>query len=553
MYIGMQYWQDKLSSGLVRKTLSDGRCIETFPDMPSRQYAFLERSACRRPEHEAVIDDLGRVLTYAQLKEKTDTFADYLEEELHLKRGSHIGLMAYSTVEYVTAFLAVNRIGAVAVIFPTKFKEQEIRSLAARANLDCVICDRHYEGWFDAQQDSSIPMISYLPEEGSFAFDAFRVSGGVHGMQKGCDTQRGQGTEKESSTQKEYAGNYEDVCAMLFTSGTTSKSKGVLLTNYNFVHAAGVYRLAFDITENDRTVIPVPIYTITALSAVIGTFLLVGGTICLQSRFHADQVLSCIRDHSLTYMHAAPTVCSLLLEEREHFPALPSLRRIVCGGSRMSAEKIRKLHEWLPGCEYHNVYGMTETTSPGTIQKEDAFFCPEMASEGFPVPGLTYKVLGDDGRELPPGEIGEICVSGTCIMKGYYQLDTDDYRDGWLKTGDMGYFTEQGYCYVVDRKKDMINRGGEKMTSYDVEEELYAMDGILEAVVVGIPDDLYGEVPAALIKPGKDCRWDQAGIQDYLRSRIAKYKIPVRIIFTDEIPLSTGGKPDRKKIRKILT
>lgn len=534
MYSGLQFWQDKLPSGLVRKTLSDGRTIETFPGMPSGQYAFLEQSARRTPEHEAVIDDLGRVFTYALLKQKTDAFADYLEEELRFGRGSHVGLMAYSTAEYVTALLALNRIGAVAVIFPTKFKENEIRSLAGHANLDGVICDQTYEGWFDAQRAAGVPVISIQPEEGSFALDAFCVSGSGEG------------------SFPEYAGSYEDICAMLFTSGTTSKSKGVLLTNYNFVHAAGVYRLAFDITEKDRTVIPVPIYTITALSAVIGTFLLVGGTIYLQRRFHAADVLSCIRDNDLTYMHAAPTVCSLLLEEKELFPSLPSLKRIVCGGSRMPAEKIRQLHAWLPDCEYHNVYGMTETTSPGTIQREDAVECEEMASEGFPVPGLTYKVTGDDGRELPPGEIGEICVSGACIMKGYYQLETDDYRDGWLKTGDMGYFTDKGYCYVVDRRKDMINRGGEKMTSYDVEEELYAMDGILEAVVVGIPDELYGEVPAALVKAAPDCTWNETGIQTYLRGRIAKYKVPVRIVFTDQIPLSSGGKPDRKKIRKLL-
>ena len=534
MYIGMEFWKDRLPEGLIRRTLSDGRTIETFPDMPSGQYAFLEQTSRRTPAHKALVDDLGRELTFAQLKEKTDAFADYLESGLHLNRGSHVGLMAYSTVEYVTAFLAINRIGAVAVIFPTKFKENEIRSLAERAHLDCVICDRRYEDWFDTYREAGVPLVSYTPGEGSFALDAF------------C------GSVKRPVETGSYAGHYEDVCAMLFTSGTTSKSKGVLLTNYNFVHAAGVYRFAFDITENDRTVIPVPIYTITALSAVIGTFLLVGGTIWLQRRFNASEVLSCIRDNDLTYMHAAPTVCSLLLEKKDEFLKLPSLKRIVCGGSRMPAEKIRKLHEWLPDCEYHNVYGMTETTSPGTIQKEDAVRCEEMASEGFPVPGLTYKVVGEDGKELPPGEIGEICVSGSCIMKGYYQLDTDDYRDGWLKTGDMGYFTEKGYCYVVDRKKDMINRGGEKMTSYDVEEELYAMDGILEAVVVGIPDELYGEVPAALVKASPDCQWDEAGIRTYLRDRIAKYKIPVKVVFSNEIPLSSGGKPDRKKIRQLL-
>ena len=200
---------------------------------------------------------------------------------------------------------------------------------------------------------------------------------------------------------------------MMFTSGTTSMSKGVLLSNCNFVHSAGVYRMAFDITGADRTVITVPIYTITALAAVIGTYLLVGGTIYLQRKFNAEQVLACISDNRLTYIHAAPTVVSFLLEKREQFPVLPTLKKIVCGGSRMPAEKIRQLHMWLPDCAYHNVYGMTETTSPGTIQRENAIDCKEMASEGFPVPGLIFKVLDENSRELPPGEAGEICVSRT--------------------------------------------------------------------------------------------------------------------------------------------
>ena len=533
MFTGARFWQDRIPGGLVRRTLSSGRTIETFPDMPENLYAFLERTAAARPDHLALADDLGRTLTYKELKEKVDCFADYLEQDLGLWKGAHIAIMAYSTTEYVTAFLAVIRIGAAAVILPTKFKEAEIESLSMRANLDCVICDGQYEPWFGSCREKGIPVISYRPGPEGFALDSFTgPSKGTHCVPRA---------------------EYEDVCVMMFTSGTTSMSKGVLLTNYNFVHAAGVYRMAADITEDDRTVIPVPIYTITALSAVIGTFLLAGGTIYLQRIFHAGNVLACIRDHDLTYMHAAPTVCSLLLEERENFPELPSLRRIFCGGSRMPAEKIRRLHEWLPDCEYHNVYGMTETTSPGTIQRENAVDCKEMASEGFAVPGLTYKVVDEAGREVPDGESGEIMVSGSCIMKEYYNLDTPDYQNGWPATGDVGYFTPDGYCYVTDRKKDMINRGGEKMTSYDVEEEMYAMEGIAEAVVVGIPDELYGEVPAALVKAEPGCVWNEETIKGYLRKKMAKYKVPVKVVFTDQIPLSSGGKPDRKNIRKMLS
>lgn len=532
MYIGTDYWQDKIQNDFVPKTLSNGQVIETFADMPRSLYGFLGNTAEKHPEHMALSDDLGRKLTYRQLKEKVDQFAGYLGYSLKIKPNAHIAVMAYGTVEYIVIFLSVIKLGAVAVILPTKFKEEEIHSLSDRADLDCIICDQRYELWFDKYKQSGVPVISYTPEEDVYSLSPYRIPAGTPDIPPRDE--------------------YENVSVMMFTSGTTALSKGVLLTNYNFVHAAGVYQMAFDITDQDITVIPVPIYTITALSAVIGTFLYVGGTIYLQRIFHAEQILACIRDHQVTYMHAAPTVCSILLEKRHSFLNLPSLRRIVCGGSRMPGDKIKKLYEWLPACEYHNVYGMTETTSPATIQKENALESTEIVSNGFPVPGLSFKVIGENGEEVLPGETGEILVSGACIMAGYYKLDTPDYQNGCLHTGDVGYFTPDGHCYVVDRKKDMINRGGEKMTSFDVEEQMYQIDGISEAIVVGIPDELYGEVPAAMVKLESGVTWSEESIQAYLRNRIAKYKIPVKIIFTDEIPLSAGGKPNRAIIRKML-
>lgn len=533
MYIGTELWKDIIPEKMVEKTLSNGRKIETFPDLPATMYAALENSEKRFPDKYALVDDLDRKFTYSQLKAEVDQFAACLKHRFGIRKGDHVAIMVFSTNEYVVAFLALIKIGAVAVILPTKFKEQEIHFLSERADLKCVICDQKYEAWFKEYREKGVLLISTFSGSKKFSFDILKM--------------------EESWPQETAEGNYEDVAVMMFTSGTTSLSKGVMLTNYNFMHAAGAYRSIFRVTDQDVTVIPVPIYTISALSAVLGTFLLAGGTIYLQRIFHADQILSCVQDHQITYMHAAPTICSFLLNEREKFPVLPSLKRIVCGGSRMQKQKIEQLHDWLPACEFHNVYGMTETTSPGTIQPENAVEGSNIVSAGLPIPGLIYKVVDDDQNELPPGRAGEIMVSGACIMDGYYKLDTSLYQEGWLDTGDVGYFTDEGYCYLLDRKKDMINRGGEKLTSMDVEDQLYQIDGISEAVVVGIPDEVYGEVPAALVKLEKGAQWDEKGIQQYLRCRMAKYKIPTRIVFTNQIPLTPNGKEDKKAIRKLLT
>lgn len=532
MFIGTELWRDIISTELVQKTLPSGRVIETFPNLPETYYEALTRTAARIPDHAAVSDDLGRTFSFAELKTEVDRFAACLKHGYGVRRGSYVGLMTCSSCEYVVAFLALIKLGAVAVILPTKFKEQEIHSLIERSDLQLLIYDSNYGSWFDRCGDEKLPMIRVELTEERFALAPYTDV---------CD----------SPVEPAESGS-EDVAVMMFTSGTTSLSKGVLLTNYNFAHGAAVYRIIFGITDRDATVIPVPIYTITALSAVLGSFLQAGGTIHLQRKFRADRVLACIRDNGLTYMHAAPTVCGFLLEQKENFPELPTLRRIVCGGSRMPRQRIEQLHDWLPDCEYHNVYGMTETTSPGTIQPFNAIESREVASNGLPVPGLIYKVVDEEGKELAPGETGEILVSGTCITIGYYKLDTPLYQNGWLDTGDVGYFTEDGYCYILDRKKDMINRGGEKLTSMDVEDQLLRIEGIDEAVVVGIPDDRYGEVPAALVKLAAGAVRTETEIQQVLRGRIAKYKIPARIVFTDGIPLTPNGKTDKKRIRQIL-
>lgn len=531
MYNGTELWKKRIPLNMVTKTLSNGRVIETFPDLPENMYLALVNSAEKYPDKYAVIDDLGRKFTYSEFVEEVDQFAACLKYRFGIHKGDHVALMVYSSNEFCTAYLAIVKIGAVAVMLPTKYREPEIRSLVNKADLKCVICDSDFETWFDSDREKGVTVISYKPAPEKFAFD----------MYKDADY------PIEPSE-----GGYEDHAVMMFTSGTTSESKGVMLTNFNFMHAAAAYKACFSVTDQDSTVLPVPSYMITGLSALFDLIIYSGGTVYLQRIFHADQVLECIRDNKITFIHAAPTVYNLLLEQRDKFPELPSLRCMACGGSRTPKEKIQKIHNWLPNCEFHTVYGMTETTSPGTILPEDAVLSPHMGSNGIPIPGLCYKVVDEEGRELPSGETGEIMVSGACILDCYYKLDTDLYKDWWLDTGDVGYFTEEGYCYVMDRKKDMINRGGEKITSIDVENQLYQIEGVADAVVVGVPHKVYGETPVALIRLEKGAEWDEAGIQEYLKSRIAKYKIPSRIIFTDEIPLTPNGKVNKKLIRTMF-
>lgn len=532
MYSGSELWRERIPLTTVKKKLSSGRVIETFPDLPESLYGALVNSAKEYPDKYAVMDDLGRNFTYSELEKKVDQFAACLKHRFGVRKGDHVALMVYSSGEFCIAFLALNKLGAVVVMIPTKYKEQEVQALAEKSDLNCIICDVNFADWFQDYKEKGVTLISCHLAEEEFAFD--KLMDAKYPI--------------ESSD-----GRYEDQAVMMFTSGTTSQSKGVMLTNYNFVHAAAVYQKCFDITNEDSTIIPVPTYMITGLSALFGLFIFSGGTIYMHRFFNAGKVLECIRDNHVTFMHAAPTVYTILLEERENYPDLPSLRCLACGGSGMPKEKIKKIHEWLPECDFRTVYGMTETTSPGTILPENAIESQHLGSNGIPVPGLYYKVVDESEKELPAGEVGEIQVSGANILDCYYNLDTPAYQNGWLNTGDVGYFTEDGYCYILDRKKDMINRGGEKIASIDVETELCRIDGISDAAVVGIPHEIYGETPAALIKLEEGAKWNETGIQDCLKSRLAKYKIPSKILFVDHIPLTPNNKVDKKFIRTMFS
>ena len=231
---------------------------------------------------------------------------------------------------------------------------------------------------------------------------------------------------------------------------------------------------------------------------------------------------------------------------------LPSLRIFACGSSNMPPGKIKMLKRWLPDCAFRTIYGLTETTSPATVFPTDANESPYIGSSGVPIPGIVFKIVNSDGEEVPDGEKGEVLVKGKNVTSSYYKTQNGAIIDGWLNTGDIGYFNEAGYLYLVDRKKDMINRGGEKICSFDVENELLSIEGVEDTAVVGILDELYGEVPVAVVKLQVAGSLTEAELKSRLKEKIAGYKVPVKIKMVDHIPMTENMKTDKKKIRELF-
>lgn len=531
MYSGNNLWGKKYTSDMVPFQFGENH-FDTYPDLPSNLYEALCSSASSFPEKKALEDDSGVSCTYHELLEKTDVFASYLLCCKGIKKGSQTALLLYNSIEFAVSFLALIKLGAVTVPLPTKFKKNEVLALLEKTEVTAIICDPKFMDWF---QD--IPSETY-----TFVFsDSYSPAYGLADYICVPDLPIPP------------AAGFTDPAIIMFTSGTTDQSKGVLLRNYNIMHAVESYRRILNVTSEDLSVIPVPMYHITGLIALLGLFIYTGGTLYLHKFFHADKVLEAVSEKKITFLHASPTVFSMLLGQADNYPSMPSLKTLVCGSANIPSEKLKHIHQWLPSASFHTVYGLTETASPASVFPGDACTSPHIGSCGLPIPGSDFKIISGGSQELPPDTVGEIFIRGTMVLSEYYRLSTPLLdEEGWLKTGDLGYFTSDGYLYVVDRKKDMINRGGEKIWSTDVENELYAIPGITEAAVVGIPDDIYGEIPAAVITVSKGCDLTDTIITDCLKPRIAKYKIPARILILEEIPLTANLKTDKRKIKELF-
>ena len=532
MYKGEDLWK-KPEIQVVKKTLSNGKVITTYPDSPKNIYSSFRATAERHMEKVAVVDDEGRQYSYKKMMEMTDDFSSWLIHEFGVTRRKHVALMLYNSIEFCTTFLSLNRIGAVVVPLPTKFKMEEVHALVEKSDVEFIICDEKFEDYFEKyQQNLNICVVPDGKEK--YGLETFTSTKDLSAIEE----------IEEKATDV-------DLALMLFTSGTTSMSKGVTIRNYNIMHAVESYHKVLGITEEDKAIIPVPIYLVTGLVAVFGLMIHIGGTVCLNRFFDAKRVLEDINKYGITFFHASPTVFTLILKERKHYPELPMLRMFACGSCNMPPEKIKMLHEWLPKSEFRTIYGLTETTSPGTVFPTDASSSPYIGSSGIPIPGSAYKIVDEEGNEVKDGEQGEILVKGSNITENYYKSKRVALEDEWLHTGDIGWFNTEGYLYIADRKKDMINRGGEKICSYDVENKLLEMNGV--AAVVGIPDELYGEVPAALIKLKKGTVIEEAEIKAFLKSQMASYKVPQKILFTEDIPLTENMKINKRKVRKMFS
>ena len=505
-----------------------------FKDMPVNLYQAFLKQVEKQPESTAIVNVDGREYSYRELHDMVDVLASALHQKYGITKRTHVGVLLFNSIEFVVTYLAIIKIGAVYVSLPGKNQQPEILSLAEKADLDFVICEQRYYDWFHDH-----------PEIKAILCDSETEEYGYKALVEGV-----------SGDPSLAGGEADDPVILMFTSGTTSRSKGVRLTNFNVMRSVFAYIYTLDLDEKEVAIVTTPMYHITGLVCIIATLLTCGGSVCILRKVEPEKIIRCLNEHQVTFFHASPTVFVMFLEEgaKEGYPPIPSLTRFACGSGNMAPENIRRLKRWIPNADFHTVFGMTETSGAGTIFPCGAADSEYIGSSGVPMPDLKVKILDDEGNEMPDGEIGEICVNASFVLDSYYKMDSSEIimDGGWLRTGDLGYVNSAGYLYIRDRKKDMINRGGEKIVSFDVENVLQQLPGVIEAAVVGVPDPKYMEIPVAAVRMRAGRVWDEEKMREILKTKLSKYKIPTRFKIMEEIPKTQSGKVDKRTIRKLF-
>ncbi len=348
----------------------------------------------------------------------------------------------------------------------------------------------------------------------------------------------------------------EDTAVLLYTSGTTGKPKGAELTHFELYMNCTVAGELFGFADDDIGLAVLPLFHVFGLSSVLNTAVRFGGTLVLVPRFEPGPVVDALERHRCTIFSGVPTMYFALLNEDLAGRDLSALRVGISGGAAIPGEVLRAFEQALPGVVILEGYGLSETASTTTfnVSAEQR----KVGSIGKPIWGVQVKVVDEHDKELPPGaeHVGEIVIRGHNVMKGYYQrpeATEEAFRGGWFRSGDLGYRDEEGFFFVVDRKKDLIIRGGYNVYPREVEEVLYTHPAILEVAVIGRHDARLGEEVVAVVALNPDAALDTDDLIVFARERLAAYKCPREVRIIDELPKGPTGKILKKELRDAST
>ena len=520
--------------------------------------SMFRASVSRNPDGD-IIRYFGGRITARELDELSDAFAVALAG-LGVRAGDRVAVYVQNVPQFVIAMLAAWKAGGIAVPVNPMNRARELDAVLRDSGARVLVC---LEGLYrdvaravieDGGLETTVVTTSELDYR---ARDDQRVFAGIeridhpgaHDLAALIEQHRGQ-------RPPDVTFGPDDTAFLTYTSGTTGPPKGAMNTHRNVVFNSQAYRQWCGLGPDDVILGVAPLFHITGLIAGVTTSLLLGAPLVLAYRFEPSAMLETIRDERATFTVGSITVFIALMNapdaQRE---ALSSLTRIWSGGAPIPPSTVKAFQAQF-GQYIHNIYGLTETTSPSHGVPYDATAPVDDASGalsvGVPVFNTVVRIVGDDGQDLPAGEVGEIVTSGPMVVPGYWNKPEETAHalpGGALHTGDVGYMDATGWFYIVDRKKDQINAGGYKVWPREVEDVLYQHEAVREAAVVGVPDPYRGETVKAYVslRPGQSATAEE--LIAFCRQQMAAYKYPRQIEFLDELPKTVSGKLLRRELR----
>jgi len=485
---------------------------------------ILTDSAARDGGEVAIKLD-GIELTYAQLDGATAHLAGLLHDR-GFSPGDRVVIMLPNVPYFPVVYYGILRAGGVVVPMNALLKAREIEFCLRDAGARLMFA------WQGFEQEATA---------------AARRAGA------GCIVVRpGEFEELVGTTQPagEVAVTAEDDTAViLYTSGTTGTPKGAELTHFNLKRNCEVTRDLFAFIPRAITLGALPLFHSFGQTCALNATIVAGGTLTLIPRFDPVKALEIIQRDRVTLFEGVPTMYNALLHcpERPRFDT-STLALCVSGGAAMPVELLRGFERAFE-CKILEGYGLSESSPVASFNHPDRE--RKAGSIGTPIAGVEMKVVDDEGHSLPRGEVGEIVIRGHNVMKGYWnkpETTADALRDGWLHTGDMAKVDDDGYFFIVDRKKDMIIRGGYNVYPREIEELLYEHPAVREAAVIGMPHDEYGEEIGAAVTLNDGAATTETELREFLKNQVAAYKYPRELWFVDELPKGPTGKILKREI-----